>query len=131
VDEQRPPDVVVLSAARLARAPLRAQLIEEGFEVVGTDTWAMMRPHLRPGAKPGVAIVDLQALPNPTEVLDGLRVLMPPGRVIVLTALGTVPKEDIERAGFTVLCRPASIEEIVAAARVIIAPATLHRPEPG
>jgi hypothetical protein len=132
VDEQRPPDVVLLSADRLTRAPLRAQLIEDGLEVVGTDTWAMMRAHLRPGAKPAVAIVDLRGLPNPTEVLDGLRVLMKPERVLVLTALGTVPIEEIVRTGFAVLNRPASIKEVVAAARSMMpAPVTGPRAEPG
>ena len=55
---------------------MRAQLIEEGFEVVATDTWPMMRRHLRPGSKPQLAIVDLKGLPDPREILTGLRVLM-------------------------------------------------------
>ena len=132
MDEQRPPDVVLLSADRRTRAPLRAQLIEDGLEVIGTDTWPMMRAHLRPGAKPGVAIVDLQGLPSPIEVLDGLGVLMTPGRVLVLTALGTVPIEEIVRTGFAVLNRPASIKEVVAAARSMMpAPVTGPRAEPG
>ena len=130
MDDQRAPDVVLLSADRRTRAPLRAQLIEDGFEVIGTETWPTMRTHLRPGAKPGIVIVDLQGLPNPTEVLDGLRVLMTPGRVLVLTALGTVPPEEIAHAGFNVLHRPAAIEEVVAAARSALAPATEHRPAP-
>ena len=129
VDQQRPPDVVLLSADRRTRAPLRAQLIEDGFEVIGTETWQTLRTHLRPGAKPGMAIVDLQGLPNPIEVLDGLRVLMTPDRVLVLTALGTVPPDEIAQAGFKVLKRPASIEEVVAAARSALAPAAEHRPE--
>jgi len=54
----RPPDIVLLSADRHTRAPLRAQLIEDGFEVVATDTWPMMREQLRPGSKPRLAIVD-------------------------------------------------------------------------
>jgi len=130
VDEHRPPDVVLLSAERLTRAPLRAQLIEDGFEVIGTETWQTLRTHLRPGAKPGMAIVDLQGLPNPAEVLDGLRVLMKPGRVLVLTALGTVPPDEIAHAGFKVLHRPASIEEVIAAARSALAKPREHRPEP-
>ena len=124
MDEPQPPDAVLLSADRRTRAPLRAQLIEDGFEVIATETWPAMRGHLRPGAKPGVAIVDLQGLPNPAEVLDGLQVLMKPGRVLVLTAIGTVPPEEIARAGFRVLPRPASIEEVVAAARSALAAAT-------
>ena len=131
MDRLAPPEVVLLSANRRTRAPLRAQLIEDGFEVIGTETWPAMRAHLRPGAKPGVAIVDLQGLPNPTEVLDGLHVLMKPDHVLVLTALGTVPPQEIARAGFRVLRRPASIEEVVAAARSALAPVTERRSGPG
>jgi hypothetical protein len=119
---QPPADVVLLSADRNTRAPLRAQLIEDGFEVLATDTWAMMREHLRPGSKPRLAIVDLQGLENPQEVLDGMRVLMKPDRVLVVTALGTVPPEKVAGAGFKVLGRPASIEQVVAAARAAIVP---------
>jgi hypothetical protein len=112
-----PPDIVLLSADWHTRAPLRAQLIEDGFEVLATDTWPMMREHLRPGSKPRMAIVDLQGLENPEEVLDALRVLMKPDRVFVLSALGSVPPERAEHTGFRVLRRPVSIEEVVRAAR--------------
>jgi hypothetical protein len=111
------PDVVLLSTDRHTRAPLRAQLIEDGFEVLATDTWPTMREHLRPGAKPRLAIVDLQGLENPTEVLDGLRVLMKPDHVLVLSALGSVTPEQTQHTGFLILRRPVSIEEIVRAAR--------------
>jgi len=111
------PDVVLLSADRRARAPLRAQLIEEGFDVLAADTWPMMREHLRPGAKPRLVIVDLQRLPNPREVLDGLRVLMRPERVLVLTALGSVTPAELESAGFRTLRRPASVDDVVRAAK--------------
>jgi hypothetical protein len=113
------PDIVLLATDRLARAPLRAQLIEDGFEVVATDTWPAMREHLRPGARPRLAIVDLQGLENPSDVLDGLRVLMKPEHVLVIGALGSVASRDLERAGFRVLPRPVSIDEIVRAARAI------------
>jgi hypothetical protein len=112
-----PPDVVLLGAERLTRALLRAQLIEDGFEVIATDTFQAMRPHLRPGAKPRLAIVDLQALPDPEQVLDDLGVLMPPGQVIVLGAIGTVPADDIARRGFVVVRRPVAIDAIVEIAR--------------
>jgi len=117
VDQRPPPDVVLLSVDWRTRAPLRAQLIEDGFDVLATDTWPMMREHLRPGAKPRLAIVDLQGLENPTEVLDGLRVLMKPDHVLVLTALGSVTPEEAEHTGFLILRRPVSIEEVVRAAR--------------
>ena len=111
------PDVVLLSANRLIRAPLRAQLIEDGFEVIGTDTWPTMRRHLRPGVKPLLAIVDLQNLPAADEVLRDLRVLMNAGHVIVLVAPGTIAADDVDRLGYIVLRRPMSIGNIVDAAR--------------
>jgi hypothetical protein len=113
---ESPPDIVLLSADRLTRAPLRAQLIEDGFAVIATDTWPAMREHLRPGAKPRLAIVDLQGLEHPADVLDGLRVLMPPSSVLVIGAAGTVPPDDLVRAGFVAVARPVSIAEIVGTA---------------
>ena len=117
MDQRPPPDVVLLSVDWRTRVPLRAQLIEDGFDVLAADTWPMMREHLRPGAKPRLVIVDLQGLENPTEVLDGLRVLMKPDHVLVLTALGSVTPEQGGRTGFRILRRPVSIEEVVRAAR--------------
>ncbi|PYR15508.1 MAG: hypothetical protein DMG00_00395 [Acidobacteria bacterium] len=111
-----PPDIVLLGAEWPSRALLRAQLIEEGFDVLATDSWASMRRALRPGLKPKLAIVDLKGLADPETILQELRVLMKPARVLVLTALGAVPHERIESVGFRVLRRPVVIEDVVAAA---------------
>jgi hypothetical protein len=112
-----PTDVVLLGAEWKPRALIRAQLIEEGFEVVAADTWAMMRRHLRPGAKPRLALVDLKGLEEPGRVLQDLAVLMKPERVLVLTAAATVSRAAITRLGFRVLDRPITIEAVVAAVR--------------
>ena len=50
-----PADIVLLATEWQPRALLRAQLIEEGFEVLATDTWTTMRRYLRPGSKPLLA----------------------------------------------------------------------------
>ena len=110
------PDVVLLAAEWQPRALLRAQLIEEGFDVLATDTWTAMRRCLRPGSKPALAIVDLQGLPEPDRVLNDLKVLMKPHRVLVLTALGTVAPNQIHALGFRVVSRPIPIAGVVAAA---------------
>ncbi len=110
------PDIVLLAAEWQPRALIRAQLIEEGFEVVATDDWGTMRQHLRRGSKPRLAIVDLKGLPNPEQVVRELRVLMRPARVLVLTAMGTVALSSLDQAGFEVLPRPLIIEKIVRAA---------------
>jgi hypothetical protein len=107
------PDVILLGAEWQPRALIRAQLIEEGFDVVATETWPATRRHLRPGSKPRFVIADLKGLPNPRAVLKDLRVLMVPGRVLVLTAVGTVPAAEIESLGFRMLSRPISIKEVV------------------
>jgi hypothetical protein len=109
-------DIALLGAKWHPRALIRAQLIEEGFDVVATNSWPMMRRHLRPRSKPRLAIVDLQALPNPADVLSGLRILMQPSRVLVLTAIGAVPPGEIERLGFRMLSRPLVIRDVVDAA---------------
>lgn len=115
-----PADVALLATEWQPRALLRAQLIEDGFEVVATNTWPTMRRHLRPGIKPRLALVDLKGLPDPARVLDELRVLMKPERVLVLTASGTVSATRIERLGFRALSRPLVIEQIVRAAADVL-----------
>jgi hypothetical protein len=114
------PDVVLLAVGWQPRALVRAELIERGYAVVATDDWISTRRHLRPGSKPHLVIVDLKDLPNPQEVLDSLRVLMAPHRVLVLLAGGTMSKRDIERLGFVLLPRPFVLGDLVnTAARVI------------
>jgi DNA-binding response OmpR family regulator len=114
-----PPDIVLLGANWNPRALLRAQLIEHGFDVVATDAWPMMRRHLR-GEKPRLAIVDLQDLDGPMEVLRALRDLIKPDRVLVLTALGTAAPREIEALGFRAIARPIAIDDVVAAAAQLL-----------
>ena len=108
-----PPEVVLLGAEWKSRALIRAQLIEEGFEVVATNTWAMTRRQLRPGSKPAFVVVDVKGLDHPETVLRDLAVLMKPERVLVLTAAATVAPSEISRLGFHVLNRPLTIAAVV------------------
>jgi len=112
---QHRPAVVLLGVEWQPRALIRAQLIEDGFDVLATDTWPMMR-HLVRSRKPRLAIIDLQGLAEPQTVLDDLGALMTPARVLVLTAAGTLAPAEIERAGFRVLQRPIAIGDVVKAA---------------
>jgi hypothetical protein len=113
-DEQRnSPEIALIGPEWPTRALLRAQLIEAGFDVVASDDWPIPRQYLRPGMKPRAVVVDLRGLQEPQTALADLRVLFPPERVLVLTALGTVAGEEIRRTGFRVLARPASIADIV------------------
>ena len=113
------PDVALLSTEWQPRALLRAQLIEEGFEVVAADTWLMLRAHLR--AQPKVVVVDLKNLPDASEILRELRTLVDPDRVLVLHALGTVGEADLKRLGVHIIERPVAISDVVAAVRGAIA----------
>src|SRR5436190_2184117 len=106
-------DIVLLAADWHPRALIRAQLIEDGFEVAATDTWPMARSWLRPGSKPRIVVADLKDLSNPSDVLNGLRLLMRPARVLVLTGSGTLPRAEVEALGFHSLSRPIAIRQVV------------------
>jgi DNA-binding response OmpR family regulator len=109
------PDVFLLSAEWPNRALLRAELLEQGYEVAAADTWPMPRLYRQRGMKPRVIVVDLHGLPNPREVLDELRYVIPPDRVLIVSALGTVTHDAVSQLGYHVMTRPVSVGEIVAA----------------
>lgn len=111
---------MLLALDWVARAPLRAQLIEEGYEVVAVDAWDAARSHLRPGMKPKLVIVDLQGLENPESVLNDLRILMKPSHVLVLTAMATIAPARVEDLGFHVMRRPVSVGDIVTTTRTLL-----------
>jgi DNA-binding response OmpR family regulator len=117
-----PPDIVLIGPEWPMRALLRAQLLEEGYEVVATDTWPIPRQFLRAGRRPHLAIVDLHGLTEPARALTELCGLIGPQRVLVVTALGTLTSEEIQRLGVRVVARPASVGDIVAAATALLAP---------
>lgn len=114
------PDILLLSTTWPERALLRAQLIEEGYDTAAFDEWPIPALNLTPGMTPRAAIVDLHALPEPRRVLTELRRIVPPDRVLVLTALGTLNEDDVRRMGFRVMARPIRVSEVVAAAAPLI-----------
>jgi hypothetical protein len=71
-----PPDIVLLGAVWPERALLRAQLFEEGYDVVAIVAWPMPAVYCDPGTKPRLLIVDLQRLPHPRVALDEIRLVM-------------------------------------------------------
>src|SRR5688572_28212270 len=111
-------DVVILGVDWQPRALIRAQLIEQGYDVIATAAWPMM-VNTFTGGLPRVAIVDLKNLPGAREVLDELRTLIPPARVVVLVAAGTIDAAEVERMGFRVVARPTDIKHVVDAAAAI------------
>ncbi|HYU80496.1 MAG TPA: hypothetical protein VEK56_16015 [Vicinamibacterales bacterium] len=118
--DAKPPDVIVLGAEWPERALLRAQLIEEGHEVVALDTWPIPRLYRRPGMRPRVLLIDLHELPNPLETLDEVRFVLPPERVLVVTALGSLTAGEVRERGFNVIERPVTIGQIVAATAALL-----------
>jgi hypothetical protein len=115
-----PPEIVLLGPEWPERALLRAQLLEEGYDVVATDAWPIPRQYLRSGMKPRLLIVDLQGLPEPREALDEVRAVIPPDHVLVVTALGTITADEIAHFGFHVIKRPIRVADIVTAARGLL-----------
>lgn len=113
-------DILLIAAPWPERALLRAQLIEEGFEVVAVDSWPIPSEYARGPSKPRLVVVDLHELERPDHVLSGLRVLFDPGAVLVVTGLDTPDREAIARFGFAVLQRPTTIGEIVARAKALL-----------
>jgi len=111
--EQKAPDVIVISSMWPERAFLRAQLIEEGFEVIAVDTWPIPGAYRRPDMKPRLLLIDLHELPSPRETLDEIRFMLPAARVLVVTALGSLPAEQVRQFGFNVVERPTTIGDVV------------------
>jgi len=119
------PDVVLLGAEWPERALLRAQLIEEGYDVVAIDAWPIPRLYRRPDMKPRAIVIDLRGLPEPRTALDEVPIVLPPDRVLVITALGTMAVDEVRRRGFRVVERPATIGEVVNVVATMLA--TSHR----
>ena len=122
--EQKPPDVMLLCPEWPERALLRAQLIEEGHDVVAIDAWPPPRPYRRPEMKPRVMLIDLHGLPSPGVTLDEVRFVLPAERVLVVTALGSLTGDEVRRLGFNVVDRPATIGQIVSATKVLVSRTT-------
>lgn len=116
---QASPDVVLLVSGWPMRALLRAQLIEEGYDVVAVDSWPPPRQYLRAGTKPRVLVIDLLGLPAPRAVLEEVRHVIDPRQVVVLTAMGTVDRDDVLRLGFHAIDRPATVRGLVAAIEAV------------
>lgn len=120
-DSSAPPDIALVGPLWPLRALVRAQLIEDGYEVIATDSWPIPRQFLRPGMRPRLTIVDLQGLHDPVHALDEMRSLMNPEKVLVVTALGTLTPEQIRSFGFQALSRPLDVDDIVQAATRMLA----------
>jgi hypothetical protein len=66
--------------------------------------------------RPRGLIIDLRGLPAPRATLEDVRLMVPPERVLVVTALGTLSAAEVRGLGFNVIERPATIGQVVAGA---------------
>jgi DNA-binding response OmpR family regulator len=107
------PDIVLLGVDWRSRALIRAQLIEEGYEVIAVDDWPTARRVLRLSPAIRVAIVDLEGLVDPVSVLREIRLVVDPSRVLVLGGLGTIVPSDIRSLGLHAIFRPFTIRDVV------------------
>jgi DNA-binding response OmpR family regulator len=114
------PDVLLLASEWPERALLRAQLIEEGYEVVAVEAWPLPKLYRVPGMEPRLLLVDLQGLSRPRETLAELWQVGGPTRVLVVTALGTVTADEARALGFDTIQRPATIGQIVTAVAALL-----------
>lgn len=117
-------DVLLIGAEWRTRALVRAELIEQGYEVVAVDEWPIPGGYVQRPETPRIAVVDLRGLPNPERVFEELGCHMGPERVIAVTAIGTIPADQLRQFGFQVVERPASVAQIVAAAARVLATAS-------
>jgi hypothetical protein len=115
-----PPDIVLLGPAWPTRALLRAQLVENGYDVVATDAWPIPRQYLRRSQQPRLLLIDLHELPHPDEVLDEVGALIPADRVLVVTALGAIAPDVLRRRGFHVVMRPTTVGDIAATVAALL-----------
>jgi len=113
-------DIVILAAEWRTRTLLCAQLVEEGLEVIATDTWPGMREALLRRGVPRAAIVDLQHLDDPFGTLRALGTLVPTARILVIRALGAIDGAPIDALAGRVIERPVTIKEVVAAAMEVM-----------
>jgi hypothetical protein len=115
-------DVLLLDAEWPSRALVRAQLLDEGFEALGTDTWPMARRVLLSGVRPRLVIVNLHGLPDAQNVLNELSALVESSHVLLIAGAGST--ELAGRFPGHVLRRPIPIASIVATAARLIAEQT-------
>ena len=118
-------DVLLIGADWRLRALLRAQLIEQGFDVVALGSWDEAELLLRKRAVSARATVfDLEGEPNPQAALSTLARLVPPPTSVVLTSSAALPPADVRRLGFDhVIARPHSIDDAVKAVAALVTPA--------
>lgn len=112
-------DVLLVSGDWRLRVALRAQLVEDGYDVTALETWDEAEWLLSTGAlAPRVLIVDVSEERNPEAILRTAATLAAGRPALVLTAPSILAPDAVRALGFAdVLSRPfriADVEAIVA-----------------
>lgn len=107
--------LMLIGADWRPRALLRAQLLEEGYDVTAIGVWDEAELMLRTRALvPDIVLFDLAGEPNPEMALETLARLAPGTRVLVLTSAQALSPERIAALGFPhVLARPFQVSAVV------------------
>jgi CheY-like chemotaxis protein len=114
-------DVLIVGREWQPRAMLRAQLIEDGWETVATDSWAAAEALMLAEGLPRVLVVILDESMTRPATLDRILALVPAGRIIVLSAPSLASRDTLVPRGFAqVLDRPFSIGDAVEHVRRVI-----------
>jgi hypothetical protein len=109
------PDVLLAAAEWHPRAVLRAQLIEEGYEVLAVESWDEAELLLSTGAvRPRTTIFALEQESNPEACLRTLARLLLVDTVLILTSPSVMAVAEINALGFPhVLSRPFSVRDVL------------------
>jgi CheY-like chemotaxis protein len=102
------------------RALVRAQLLEEGYDVTAMEGWEAVEARLQAEevAPPALVIAELTG-DEPPAILTLLRAF--PARRLVLRGAGAPAAEALRAAGIdAVLSRPFSVGDVVRAARAVL-----------
>ena len=117
-------DVLLVAAEWRSRAFIRAQLKEEGYDVVGLGSWDEAELLLLTRAvRPHIVVFDVEGEPNPPACLRTLVRLVPPDRVLVLTSSSALSPDEVRGTGVSrVVARPFSVNDVVREVAAMIGP---------
>jgi DNA-binding response OmpR family regulator len=116
------PDVLLIASEWRQRALIRAQLIEDGLDVMAIESSDEAELLLsRRAARPRAVILALEDEDQPEATLTALARLVSSDRLIVLTAAGALPADRARALGASrVISRPYDVGEVVRVARAVI-----------
>lgn len=115
-------DVLLIATGWKQRALIRAQLIEEGFDVMAVETSDEGELLLSRGAaRPRAVVLALEEDDHPAATLTAMIRLVPDEQLIVLTAAGALSEDRARAIGAThVIARPYDIAAVVGAVRDVV-----------